>query len=80
MRDNPVGSGGFPGKYDYSVKTGLALYNLKDDPSESINVADNHPQVMKQIEAFAKGMRTELGDQLTDSQHSGQRSVGIVED
>ena len=80
MRENPVGSGGVPGKYDYSVKTGLALYNLKDDPSESINVVDENPEVMKQMESFAKGMRTDLGDRLTNSQQSGQRSAGIVED
>ncbi len=62
------------------MKTGLELYNLKNDPSETVNVAAEHPEIMEQIEALAVSMRNELGDRLTDTQHSGQRSVGIVDD
>ena len=36
----------------------LELYNLKDDLSEKSDVAKNHPEVVKKIEAFMAGART----------------------
>ena len=32
----------------------LELYNLSDDPTESINVAEQHPDILKQAEAIFK--------------------------
>jgi len=80
MNGNPVGSGGVPGKYDYSVKTRLELYNLRTDPSETTNIADEHPEVMKKMHELATNIREDLGDNLTDTEHQGQRKVGIVID
>ncbi len=35
-------------------KATLELYNLKDDPSESNNIANLHPNIIKQAEAIFK--------------------------
>ena len=78
MVDNPVGSGGTPGKYDYSVKTALELYNLESDPSETTNISDTNPDVMERLLSLADTMRVELGDDLTKSTPSGQRDAGSV--
>ena len=78
MVDNPVGSGGVPGKYDYSVKTGIELYSLHHDPSETKNVADEYPEVMNYIKQLANHMRDDLGDNLTPTKPTGQRESGQV--
>ena len=79
MGDNPVGNDGTPGKYDYSVKTGLELYNLNTDPSETTNVAREYPEIVNTIETLANHMRAELGDQLTDVEPSQSREHGTLD-
>lgn len=66
MNDRELGSGGMPGKYDYSVKTGLELYDLGADPTESDDVAADHPEVVAGMNALADTMRGRLGDKLQD--------------
>ena len=78
MVDNPVGSGGIPGKYDYSVKTGIELYSLRQDPSETKNVVDEYPEVMNNLEQLANKIRVDLGDNLTNTKPAGQRKSGQV--
>jgi len=78
MVDNPVGSGGIPGKYDYSVKTDIELYSLHQDPSETKNVADEYPEVMNSLKRLANHMRADLGDSLTPTKPTGQRKSGQV--
>ena len=78
MVDNPVGSGGVPGKYDYSVKTDLELYSLHQDPSETKNVADEYPEVINNLKRLANHMRADLGDSLTPTKPTGQRKSGHV--
>ena len=78
MVDNPVGSGGVPGKYDYSVKTGIELYSLRQDPSETKNVVDEYPEVMNNLEQLANQMRVDLGDNLINTKPTGQRKSGQV--
>ncbi|MHC4970248.1 MAG: arylsulfatase, partial [Planctomycetota bacterium] len=70
------GSGGTPGKYDYSRRTGLELYDLRADVSESRNVADDHPEVVARITALADAMRRDLGDKLTEAKGTGRRPAG----
>jgi len=79
MVNNPVGNGGIPGKYDYSVKTGLELYNLKTDPSETTNVAIENPNVVNSIKELATKIRAELGDQLTSVEPSQKREHGTLD-
>ena len=78
MVDNPVGSGGVPGKYDYSVKTDLELYSLHQDPSETKNVANEYPEVMNNLKRLANHMRADLGDNLTNTKPTNQRKSGQV--
>lgn len=71
------GKGGTPTPYE-NGKTGLELYNLKNDPSERTNVADKHPQVVKRLQKLADQMRQDLGDSLTKTKGTGQREPGRI--
>ncbi|MDP7061756.1 MAG: sulfatase [Planctomycetota bacterium] len=64
MQGREGGSGGIPGKYDYSAKTGLELYDLSTDPKEQHDVAADHPEVVAAMDAAAEIMRGRLGDKL----------------
>ncbi len=70
MIGREVGSGGKPGSYDYSAKTGLELYDLLDDPFEATDVAAENPEVVAYLSGLADEMRLRLGDKLTDVQGS----------
>lgn len=72
------GTDGSPGKYDYDVKTGLELYNLEDDISESRDVAGEHPEVVARLSEMADAMRARLGDKLTKVKGSENREPGRV--
>jgi hypothetical protein len=43
-------------------KSGLELYDLAKDESETTNVADRNPDVVRRLETFADVMRADLGD------------------
>jgi arylsulfatase len=53
------------------VETPKALFNLKEDPGETTNILDQHPEVVEQIDKLAQKMRIELGDSLTGT--TGQK-------
>ena len=78
MLNNPVGSDGVPGKYDWSVKIGLELYNLETDPSETTNVIDDHPKVMETMHRLAARIRADLGDISTEVEGANNREAGKV--
>ena len=65
MKDRELGSGGIPGKYDYSARTGLELYDLVADIGESQDVAADHPEVVERLLALVERERATLGDALT---------------
>lgn len=48
------GKDGMPGKYDYSAKIELSLFDMENDPYESTNVIDQHPEVAKKLIKFAE--------------------------
>ena len=70
-----AGSGGNPDGYTQK-KTGLALFNLKDDIGELHDVADANPKVVAKLKKFAHAARQELGDTATKKQGSGVRPPG----
>jgi len=72
------GSGGTPGQYDYNAKTGLELYNLEDDISESTDLAAEHPEVVARLSEMADAMRARLGDKLTEVKGTENREPGKV--
>jgi arylsulfatase len=68
---------GIASRHGYRVeRTGLALYNLKDDVGETRNVASEHADVVRRLEALAERVRRELGDSLTNRTGTGVRPVG----
>ena len=72
------GSGGRPTGYQHR-NAKLALYNLDEDLSETINVIDRHLEVYDQLAAAAERARDDLGDRLTNRSGSGVRPPGRLE-
>lgn len=66
---------GHSGKYVYH-KTGLELYDLKNDIAEQHNVAAQHPDVVQKMQQLADAMRVELGDNLTKVKGRANREPG----
>jgi arylsulfatase len=68
---------GIASRHGYRIeRTVLELYNLKDDPAESKNVAGKHPEIVKRLQELAEKARAELGDSLTGRKGSGVRPAG----
>ncbi|HEY6955131.1 MAG TPA: sulfatase [Flavisolibacter sp.] len=63
-----IGNDGWPGKYATdSVR--LALYDLRTDPGETLDVKDKYPEKVKELTEIAARYRNEIGDDLT--KHAG---------
>jgi arylsulfatase A-like enzyme len=75
MAGKPGGAGGIPTKYS-SAKSGLELYDLKNDVGESTNVAAKHPEIVERLQQAAEKARADLGDKLTGAKGKGVRPVG----
>jgi arylsulfatase A-like enzyme len=73
--DGPPGSGGMPGRYTQR-SIGLALFDLRVDRSETTDVAAQHPDVVKRLEALAEEARKDLGDSATEQKGTGVREPG----
>jgi arylsulfatase A len=74
----PAGADGKPGGYSQqSIE--LSLFNLREDIGETKNVADQHPDVVRRIEALADRARGELGDSTTKQTGSGFRAPARVD-
>ena len=78
MQNRTLGRGGVPGLYDYSVKTGLELYDLEADPGESRDLAAERPEVVERLCALADAMRARLGDSLSEIEGIENREPGRV--
>lgn len=72
------GSGGRPVAYD-EVEIGQELFDLKNDRSETTNVADTHPDVVQRLSDLAEQARAELGDALTNRTGSAIRPAARIE-
>ncbi|HKS35970.1 MAG TPA: sulfatase [Verrucomicrobiae bacterium] len=73
------GTGGKPSKYE-STKTGLALFDLEKDVSEKLDVAAQHPDVVKRLQALAEQCREDLGDSLVKRAGKNAREPGRLKD
>lgn len=76
LAGRPGGKDGTPAKYEQRKLERPELYELVTDVSESKDVAADHPDIVKQLEAFAEKMRGELGDALTNRTGNGVREAG----
>jgi arylsulfatase len=56
------------------------LYDLANDISETTDVADKNPEIVKQLEAEAEKARADLGDAITKNQGAGRREPGRLAD
>lgn len=56
------------------------LYDLEADPSESRNVCDQHPEVVRDLQAKIETCRRDLGDSITGAVGTNCRPVGIAPD
>ena len=73
LEDRAPGNDGTPSKYNYSMRTGVELYNLENDISESTNVVDDNPKVLADLLKLAGKMRADLGDSLLKLDGPGVR-------
>ena len=55
------------------------LYDLEADIGETTNVFADHPDVVARLLALLDDARRELGDSLTDTEGTGRRPLGRVE-
>jgi arylsulfatase A-like enzyme len=69
------GTGGMPVEYD-PARIGLSLFDLEADISETTDVKEQHPDVVKRIQELADAMRKDLGDALTKQKGAGVREAG----
>jgi arylsulfatase A-like enzyme len=67
------GNGGTPGPY-IQRKTGLALFDLKNDIGETTDVAAKHPKIVARLKGIAAEARKDLGD--NGRRGKGQREPG----
>lgn len=73
------GKDGYPVNYDMNEIDEIELYDLKNDISESKNVADQHPKIVLEIKSLADEMRKKLGDKLLNIKGTENRPAGNVE-
>ena len=64
-----------PVKYEFG-DVGLELFDLSTDPGETKDVADAHPEIVKQLQADGQRFREDLGDELTKTKGTGLRPAG----
>jgi arylsulfatase A len=69
------GRDGTPGGYS-QLECGLELYDLENDVGEQRNVIDQHPDVVKRLQALAEKARNDLGDSLTKREGKNTRPAG----
>lgn len=70
---------GIASRHGYRVEQiGLALYNLKDDPGETKNVAGEHPDIVDRLQTVVAHARADLGDALLKIPPTNARPVGDI--
>jgi arylsulfatase len=74
----PPGNDGWPGK-TVNVQVPQSLYDLRADPGETVDVAKEHPDVIRRLEALADTYRRDLGDDLTHVEGTGRRPAAVCE-
>lgn len=73
-----AGHDGARGTYDQVTVSAVELYDLATDVGETTNIAAQHPDIVRRIEAFAEFIRAELGDSLTKRAGRAVRAAGRI--
>ena len=68
MEGRPGGSDGLPAETEQRTLTEVHLYHLINDPNETTNVAQEHPEVVARLSTLAEEMRADLGDDLIQAE------------
>lgn len=76
LAGRPGGRGGVPVPYSHRKIEEEALYDLVNDIRETSDVAAQHPDIVKRLEAVAEQAREDLGDGLTKRPGTGRRQPG----
>jgi hypothetical protein len=79
LNGRPGGRGGRMAAYETLEVREIELYDLDNDPGETVNLAAEHLDVIATIESLAQSMRADLGDSLRNREGSGRRPVGVVD-
>ena len=81
VQPRPIGESGIRGiasRHGYTVANQpRALYNLREDPGETRDLASDHPGVVSSLEEIVAAARAELGDSLTGARGAGVREAGV---
>lgn len=80
MSGQELGKDGLPGAYRMVDMEEIALYDLENDISETMNVADDYPEVVSEIQLLANEMRFRLGDSLLDLEGTETREAGQLDE
>lgn len=72
-----IGYDGWPGKYA-TDSVQLALYDLRNDPGETLDVKEKFPEVVQQLTAIADRYRAAIGDDLTKQKGTEVRPAAVV--
>ncbi|MBX3436999.1 MAG: sulfatase-like hydrolase/transferase, partial [Planctomycetaceae bacterium] len=75
--DGPAGRDGTPGKYRQE-RTERALYNLRTDAGESLDLQEQYPHVVEELLQLAERAREELGDSTTGQTGHGVRPPAAI--
>lgn len=75
----PSGADGKPAG-EVTREIGLSLFNLAKDPSETTNVAEEHPEVVRRLLRLIEIGRNELGDTISNVKGTGVRPPGKVDE
>jgi arylsulfatase A-like enzyme len=75
LAGRPGGKDGQPAKYT-QTKTPLALFDLVNDPGETINLAEKQAEMVEKLTKLADRAREELGDSAKKLNGKGEREPG----
>ena len=73
------GTNGVPAPYSNRTLEKAELYDLVHDLSESADVSERHPEIVKLLESEAEKARADLGDTATRQTGSGRREPGRLD-
>ena len=72
----PAGADGLAAPYSHRQIENEELYDLVHDIGETTSVSQQHPEIVKQLEAEVEKARADLGDALTHRPGPGRRQPG----